>query len=34
MNAIVEGARLPKIPAEIQNLILCENWTAMFSQWA
>ena len=30
---IVEGARLPKIPVEVQDLILHENWKAVFPQW-
>jgi len=34
VNAIVEGTRLPKIPVEVQDLILYENWKAMFPQWA
>jgi len=34
VNAIVEGTRLPNIPAEVQDLILCENWKAVFPQWA
>jgi len=34
VNAIVEGTRLPQIPAEVQDLILYENWKAVFPQWA
>jgi hypothetical protein len=34
VNAIVEGTRLPKIPLEVQDLILYENWKAVFPQWA
>ena len=34
VNAIVEGTRLPKIPAEVQDMILYENWKAVFPQWA
>jgi hypothetical protein len=34
VNAIVEGTRLPKIPVEVQDLILYENWKALFPQWA
>ena len=34
VNAIVEGTRLPKIPVEVQDLILYENWKAVFPQWA
>jgi hypothetical protein len=34
VNAIVEGTRLPKIPTEVQDLILYENWRTVFPQWA
>jgi predicted TIM-barrel fold metal-dependent hydrolase len=34
VNAIVEGTRLPKIPVEVQDMILYENWKTVFPQWA
>jgi hypothetical protein len=34
VNAIVEGTRLPKIPVEVLDSILYENWKVIFPQWA
>jgi len=33
VNALVEGTRLPKIPVEVQDMILYENWKAFFPNW-
>jgi uncharacterized protein len=33
VNDIVDGTRLPKIPAEVQDMILFENWKAFFPEW-
>lgn len=33
VNALVEGTRLPKIPVEVQDMILYENWKAFFPHW-
>lgn len=34
INKIVEGTGLPKIPAEVQDMILYENWKTFFPHWA
>ncbi len=34
VNAPVEGTKLPKIPIEVQDRIIHENWKAFFPQWA
>lgn len=34
INDIVEGTRLPKIPTEIQDGIIYENWKQPFPEWA
>ena len=34
VNAPVEGTALPKIPTEVQDQIIYENWKAVFPQWA
>ena len=34
INKPVEGTGLPKIPTEIQDLIIYENWKSFFPQWA
>jgi len=34
VNAPVEGTHLPKIPTEIQDQIIYENWKAFFPEWA
>ena len=34
INDIVEGTRLPKIPVEVQDMILFENWKAFFPDLA
>ncbi len=34
VNAPVEGTNLPKIPKEVQDRIIHENWKACFSEWA
>ena len=34
VNAPVEGTKLPKIPTEIQDRIISENWKAFFPEWA
>jgi hypothetical protein len=34
VNKIVEGTPLPKIPVEVQDMILYENWKAFFPHWA
>jgi uncharacterized protein len=33
INNIVEGTALPKIPKEIQDRIISENWKAIFPEW-
>ena len=34
VNKPVEGTNLPKIPTEVQDMILYENWKAFFPHWA
>jgi hypothetical protein len=34
VNQPVEGTNLPRIPKEIQDLIIYENWKQFFPQWA
>ncbi len=34
VNQPVEGTNLPKIPSEIQDRIIYENWKEFFTQWA
>jgi uncharacterized protein len=34
INDLVEGTKLPKIPREIQDQIVNENWKAFFPEWA
>ena len=34
VNKPVEGTGLPKIPVEVQDMILYENWKAFFPEWA
>jgi uncharacterized protein len=34
VNAPVEGTNLPKIPVEIQDRIIYENWKSFFPEWA
>jgi predicted TIM-barrel fold metal-dependent hydrolase len=34
VNAPVEGTGLPRVPDEIQELIIHENWKAFFPEWA
>lgn len=34
VNKPVEGTGLPKIPTEVQDMILYENWKEFFPQWA
>jgi len=34
VNKVVEGTNLPKIPDEVQDMILYENWKDFFPQWA
>jgi predicted TIM-barrel fold metal-dependent hydrolase len=34
VNGIVEGTRLPRVPAEVQDMILHENWKPFFPKWA
>jgi predicted TIM-barrel fold metal-dependent hydrolase len=34
VNKIVEGTPLPKVPVEVQDMILYENWKAFFPHWA
>lgn len=34
VNDPVEGTRLPKIPSEIQDQIIHENWKPLFPEWA
>lgn len=34
VNRIVEGTALPKVPVDVQDQILHENWKAFFPQWA
>jgi uncharacterized protein len=34
VNKPVEGTGLPKIPVEVQDMILYENWKAFFPHWA
>ena len=34
VNKPVEGTGLPKIPTEVQDMILHENWKEFFPQWA
>ena len=33
VNAPVEGTKLPRIPTEIQDQIIYENWKAFFPEW-
>jgi hypothetical protein len=33
VNDIVEGTHLPKIPVEVQDMILFENWKQFFPEW-
>jgi hypothetical protein len=33
VNKPVEGTGLPKIPTEIQDQIIYENWKAFFPHW-
>ncbi len=33
VNAPVEGTNLPKIPTEIQDQIIYENWKSFFPEW-
>jgi hypothetical protein len=34
VNDVVEGTRLPKIPVEIQDRIIFENWREFFPEWS
>jgi len=34
VNVPVDGSSLPKIPQEIQDAIIYENWKAFFPEWA
>lgn len=34
VNAPVDGTKLPRIPTEIQDQIMFENWKAFFPEWA
>ncbi|MDR7419835.1 MAG: amidohydrolase family protein [Armatimonadota bacterium] len=34
VNAPVEGTNLPKVPKEVQDRIIEENWKAVFPEWA
>ena len=34
VNNPVEGTGLPKIPTEIQDQIIYENWKSFFPEWA
>jgi hypothetical protein len=34
VHAIVEGTRLPRVPAEVRDMILHENWKPFFPKWA
>ncbi len=34
VNAPVEGTKLPRIPTEVQDRIIYENWKAFFPGWA
>jgi predicted TIM-barrel fold metal-dependent hydrolase len=34
VNQVVAGTGLPKIPDEVQDMILYENWKAFFPYWA
>jgi hypothetical protein len=34
VNAPIEGTKLPRIPTEIQDQIIYENWKAFFPEWA
>jgi predicted TIM-barrel fold metal-dependent hydrolase len=34
INAVVDGTRLPRVPEEVQDMVLYENWKAFFPQWA
>ena len=34
VNKPVEGTGLPKVPVEVQDMILYENWKAFFPHWA
>jgi len=34
VNSIVEGTRLPRVPAEVQDVILYENWKPFFPKRA
>jgi hypothetical protein len=34
VNDIVEGTRFPHVPAEVQHMILHENWKPFFPKWA
>ena len=33
VNEIVQGTHLPKIPVEVQDMILFENWKQFFPEW-
>ncbi len=34
VNKVVARTSLPKIPSEVQDMILHENWKAFFEKWA
>ena len=34
VNQIVEGTNFPKVPKDIQDMIIYENWKQFFPHWA
>lgn len=34
VNDLVEGTRLPRVPKEMQDMIIYENWKRFFTHWA
>ncbi len=34
INDMVEGTRLPRVPTELQDMIIYENWQRFFTHWA
>ena len=34
INDLVEGTRLPRVPTEMQDMIIFENWKRFFTEWA
>ena len=34
INDLVEGTRLPRVPKEMQDMIIFENWKRFFTEWA